>query len=300
MSQSAPIEAFSAAGVPVLLRRPSLPARQASREPTPLVVLWHGLGPPSSPRALAEALPLDDLPAWKAYPCLPLLAGRLPAGGVAEVLKRQQEDFVLEMLLPVVAGAAAELPRIVEAVATHTGARTEKGIGLFGFSAGAAAALLALAERRLAVAAAAVLGVARDLDAAVAAFERYFGQRYRWRKESEALRPRLDFEARAGEIAAGDPPPALLLLHGEEDEMFGVEEARLLYSSLESCYRASGHFARLELNLLPELTHSFGVGRESGGTFPTSDAAPIEGALARWFGSYLPDSAESLSGNGQR
>jgi dienelactone hydrolase len=287
------LEAVSAAGVPVLLRRPN-------REPAPLVVLWHGLGPPSSPRALAEALPLEDLPTWKAYPCLPLLAGRLPAGGVAEILKRQQEDFVLELLLPVVAGAAAELPRIVEAVAKQTGARTNKGIGLFGFSAGAAAALLALSERQLEIAAAAVLGVARNLDAAVATFERFFGQRYRWGRGSEALRPRLDFEARAGEISAGDPPAALLILHGEADEMFGVEDARQLYRALEPHYRASGHPARLELELLAEFTHSFGIGSEPRGTFPTSDAAPVDRALARWFASYLQGDGESLSGDGQR
>jgi predicted esterase len=288
-----PIETLSAAGVPVLLRRPG-----SGRGP--LVILWHGLAPPSSPRALAEALPLAHLPAWKAYPCLPLLAGRLPAGGVADILKRQQEDYVLELLLPVVAGAAAELPRIVEAVAKQTGARLEDGIGLFGFSAGAMAVLLALAERRLPVAAAAVLGAPLNLETAVESFERFFGQRYPWGSACEAVRPRLDFEARAGAIASGDPPPALLILHGEADEIFGVENARRLYRTLEPHYRTSGHPARLALELLAEFTHSFGVGSEPGGTFPTSDAAPVERALARWFASRLNADEESLSGDGLR
>jgi len=290
VSRPEPIETLSAAGVPVLLRRPS-------REPAPVVILWHGMGPPSSPRALAEALPLDDLPAWKVYPCLPLLAGRLPAGGVAEILKREQEDYVLELLLPVVAGAVAELPGILEAVAKHAGARAKQTIGLFGFSAGAVAVLLALAERRVAIAAAAALGVARNLDVAVECFERFFGQRYRWGNAAEALRPRLDFEARADEIARGDPPPALLLLHGQADEMFAAENARALYRVLEPNYRASGQSRRLKLELLAEFTHSFGRGSEPGGTFPTSDAEPVERAVSEWFRDWLaPDSPDS-SGN---
>jgi dienelactone hydrolase len=293
VSRPEPIEGLSAAGVPVLLRRPE-------RAPAPVVILWHGLAPPSSPRALAEALPLEDVPAWKAYPCLPLLAGRLPAGGVAEIVKRQQEDYVLELLLPVVAGAVAELPRVVKAVAKHADARAEDGIGLFGYAAGAMAVLLALAERRVAVTAAAVLGAPRNLDVAVESFERFFGQPYRWASGARALRARLDFEARAGEIAAGESPPALLLLHGEADEMFDAENARRLYGALEPHYRSGGHGDRLKLELLPGFTHSFARGGDPGGTFPTSDAAPVERALAAWFQERLEPGEESPPGREAR
>jgi dienelactone hydrolase len=288
-----PIEGLSAAGVPVLLRRPE-------RAHAPLVVLWHGLAPPSSPQALAEALPLEDLPAWKAYPCLPLLAGRLPAGGVAEILERQQEDYVLELLLPVVAGAVAELPRMVEALAKHAGGQPEDAIGLFGYAAGAMAVLLALAERRLPVAAAAVLAAPRNLDVAVESFERFFGLPYRWAGGASALRARLDFEARAGDIASGDSPPALLLLHGEADEMFDPENARSLYRALEPHYRSRGRGDRLKLELLPDFTHSFARGGDPAGTFPTSDAAPVERALTAWFQEQLEPGEESPHGGRAR
>jgi dipeptidyl aminopeptidase/acylaminoacyl peptidase len=212
---------------------------------------------------------------------------------VAEILERQQEDYVLELLLPVVAGAVAELPRMVESLAMRAGAQPGEAIGLFGYAAGAMAVLLALAERRVPVAAAAVLAAPRNLDVAVESFERFFGQAYRWAAGASAVRARVDFEARAGEIAAGDSPPALLLLHGEADEMFDPENARRLYGALEPHYRAGGHGDRLKLELLPEFTHSFARGGDPAGTFPTSDAAAVERALTAWFEEQLEPGEES-------
>ena len=68
------------AEVPVLIRPP-----QEDIEGAPLIVLWHGYGPPNSEQALAELLPLDDVPAWKVYPALPLFGERLPEGGPDEI-----------------------------------------------------------------------------------------------------------------------------------------------------------------------------------------------------------------------
>ena len=68
------------AGVPAILRVP----RHISR---PQIVLWHGFGAPASERALMEALPLDDVPAVKVYPGLPLFGARVSAGGNKELAR---------------------------------------------------------------------------------------------------------------------------------------------------------------------------------------------------------------------
>jgi len=53
---------FAISGVPVLLHSP------ANRDrPAPLILLWHGFGIPNSEHALADALPLEQFDAWKAY-----------------------------------------------------------------------------------------------------------------------------------------------------------------------------------------------------------------------------------------
>ena len=51
---------------------------------------------------LAETLPLEEVQARIAYLGLPLFGKRLPAGGMEEVMRRQVEDYVLQLLLPVV------------------------------------------------------------------------------------------------------------------------------------------------------------------------------------------------------
>jgi hypothetical protein len=81
------------AGVPATLRVPESVSR-------PPVVLWHGFGPPDSERALMEALPLDDVPAIKVYLGLPLFGARMPAEGMREVVRRQNEDMATLVFQP--------------------------------------------------------------------------------------------------------------------------------------------------------------------------------------------------------
>ncbi len=102
------LEPLDIAGVPLVLRPPanlSLPA--------PLIVLWHGFGIPNSEEMLAEVLPLQEVQAWKAYLGLPLFGKRLPPGGLDEIVRRQMEDYVLQLLLPTINQAMQELPAVV-------------------------------------------------------------------------------------------------------------------------------------------------------------------------------------------
>src|SRR5215467_2834701 len=133
-------EEKSIGGVPVLISRP-----EVVNPNTRLVVLYHGFGPPENPRALAEVLRLEEMDAILAFVNLPMVADRMPAGGRDELLRVQKEDFVNGFFFRSIRGAIAELPQIVKEL-TATYHFSDKGIGLFGFSAGGAAALLALIE----------------------------------------------------------------------------------------------------------------------------------------------------------
>src|SRR5690349_19595929 len=121
------------------------------------ILLWHGFGPPASEQALMEALPLDEVPAVKVYLGLPTFGSRAPAGGAKELARRQQQDLATLVFEPAVMGAAKELPAVVRALEEHGCLKRGQGIGLFGFSAGGAAVLYALAERDVQIAAAVTL-----------------------------------------------------------------------------------------------------------------------------------------------
>ena len=143
------------AGVPALLRVPP----HVSRPP---IVLWHGFGAPASERALMAQLPLDDVPAVKVYLGLPLFGARSPADK-GELARRQATDLAMQVFEPVVRGAARELPAVTSALRDNGCLRAGERIGLFGFSAGGAAALDALVRREVPVAAAVLLNASTGL-----------------------------------------------------------------------------------------------------------------------------------------
>jgi|GEM_PF-2578663 len=134
-------EQKSVGGVPVLISKPGV-----VNPNTRLVVLYHGFGPPENPRALAEVLRLEEMDAILAFVNLPMVADRMPAGGRDELLRVQKEDFVNGFFFRSISGATGELPQIVKELNATYHLDADKGIGLFGFSAGGAAALLALIE----------------------------------------------------------------------------------------------------------------------------------------------------------
>ena len=64
------------AGVPYVVLPP-----ETDRPDAPTVVAWHLNDPPRTERAMAAALPLAGLDAWRVYLGLPLSGARTPAGG---------------------------------------------------------------------------------------------------------------------------------------------------------------------------------------------------------------------------
>lgn len=256
------------AGVPAILRVP----KTITKAP---IILWHGFGPPANERALMDALPLDDVPAVKVYLGLPLFGKR--AEGVDALRRRQSTDLASLLFEPAVMGAAKELPAALKALQAM-GCMTRKDkVGLFGFSAGGAAVLFALAERDVPVSSAVILNASTGLSASIAAYEHAIGKPYAWTDAARELARRSDAGVRARDIAAGHPSPALLIVQGTADDTLTPQLSVDLNATLEPLY-ATGDAQRLQLILANGMSHN------------VADAASVGGLrtwVADWFNRYL-------------
>lgn len=276
------------AGVPVILRPPSNP-----NKPAPLIILWHGFGPPNTEEMLAEILPLERVRAWKAYLGLPLFNKRLPEGGINEIMSRQLDDYVLKLLLSVVDRAINELPIVVKELQKLYNIDRDKGIGLFGFSAGGLAALLALLESNISISAVVLAGVTKNLVAAVETYDSlvqktysslkqqypWVKEKYHWSSESEAAKKRLDFVDRAAEIATKNPSSAILFLHGIKDEIFRLEDAEKLYSELSRQYKKLNLSQQISMQTFANLGHQINPA--------DSDLAVLQETVANWYSKHF-------------
>lgn len=259
------------AGVPAILR---IPAR-VSKAP---IILWHGFGPPASEQALMQAFPLDAVPAVKVYLGLPMFGKRTPAGGTDELIRRQREDVGLLVFKPVVVAAADELPRVIEALKEQHCMRAGDKIGLLGFSAGGASVLLSLAGRAVPAGAAVLLNPSTGLTASIEAFEHATGLSYAWTSESRALAKRADAIEHVAEIARGNPPPAILFVRGEKDDVLSRSGASELRSALESRYAQVHQGQRFRYSVFDDLPHNLSSG-------PALDE--LHRQVSAWFNRYL-------------
>lgn len=245
----------------------------------PPIILWHGFGPPDSEQALMTALPLDDVPAIKVYLGLPMFGSRaLPDG---DLVRRQKQDLGTLVFEPVIMGAAKELPAVVKALEQRGCMRPGASIGLFGFSAGGAAALYALAEHDVRISAAVTLNASTGLSASVKAYERATKGSYQWTEATRNLAHRSDAVSRAKDIAAGAPPPALLIVHGAEDAMLTPSVAVTLHEALQPLYADANATPRLQLNVVPGLAHAW---------IDTGNVGALRTSIAAWFNTQLSDS----------
>jgi dienelactone hydrolase len=259
----------SLAGVPALIRVPKVVKK-------PSIVLWHGLGPPGSEAELMTALPLDEVPAVKVYLGLPLLGARAPAPGTDSLGQRQAKDYALRIFEPVVVGAARELPRVLVALQQRKCHGASGKIGLFGFSAGGAAVLVALTEPNIPVGVAVTVNAPAGLSSAIDALERATQQPYAWSEPARQLANRTDPVLHAREIATTQPPPALLLLHGAEDAVISPTGSAALEKALRPLYAA--HEDRLSLLIVPGVSHNWTAAA-------TLDQTRRQ--VADWFNRYL-------------
>lgn len=265
----------TAAGVPFVAVPP--PGGTAD---APVVVAWHLMDPPRTEAALASALPLDGLDAWRVYLGLPLHGSRFPDGGVEELMRRGYEDAVQNLYGPVSAQAAQEFAPAYAELRERFGFR-DGPIGVLGGSLGSAVAQLLVADgaRGAEVAAAVLVSPVAQLREVVEAVGRLFGISYPWSAPSEAIAERMDFVARADEVAAC---PATLIVVGEEDDEQGF---RLPAARLHDALGLRSVAA--ELVLVAGMGHALAEepGIEPAPQLPA--AAEVDRLAVSWFSDHL-------------
>jgi predicted esterase len=275
-------EQKSIGGVPVFISRPAV-----VNPNTRLVVLYHGFGPPQNPRALAEVLRLEEMDAILAFVNLPMVADRMPAGGRDELLRVQKEDFVNGFFFRSISGATAELQQIVNELNATYHLDSDNGIGLFGFSAGGAAALLALLESDVPITAAVVVNAPTSVTQNVENWQRTLKRQFEWDDASRKAASRYNVELQADKIAQRKILPALLILQGDADKQLGIEPARRAFETLKQRYVGRGEAERIQFEVIHGLAHNFGPGSGTTGSAQSSIDLEIEQKTKHWFERFL-------------
>ena len=275
-------EQKSVGGVPVLISRPGV-----VNPNTRLIVFYHGFGPPQNPRALAEVLRLEEMDAVLAFVNLPMVADRMPAGGKDELLRVQKEDFVNGFFFRSISGATAELQQIVKDLNATYHLDADKGIGLFGFSAGGAAAFLAMLESDVPITAAVIVNAPTSVTQNVENWQRTVKRQFEWNDASRKAASRYNVELQADKIAERKILPALLILQGDADEQFGIGPARRAFDALKQRYVARGEAERIQFEVIHGLAHNFGPGSGATGSAQASIDLEIEQKTKHWFERFL-------------
>jgi dienelactone hydrolase len=264
----------TANGVPFVALPP-----EGGRQATGVVILWHGADPPRTEEALAAAVPLRELPAWRIYLGLPLSGQRLPEGGVDEIMRRGREDAVSLLFQPMIEGAVAELPAALDEVRTQLGIDAALPLGIFGFSVGGAAALLAVSRRVLPLKAAVTFGAVPDVPALVDVAAAFFQSAYKWTGGRLALARGVSTVQRGAELAKSGA--AILLGVGAADPYPARGPAEQLATAINS---AGG---KAELRTIPDLAHGF-VDEPGSAAVPQGPQAKAVDELAtEWFLRHL-------------
>ncbi|MBC6460967.1 hypothetical protein [Actinomadura sp. HBU206391] len=237
--------------------------------PPGLIVAWHGFDPPCTEAAFAAAVPMTGVPAWRVYPGL-----RPPGGGPSDV----RDQVYLDLFGPAVEHAVDRLPDVVDEIRRVLGL-DEGPVGLAGFSVGAAAVLLALATGSVPVTAAALVAPVAAPARAVAALERRTGRPYEWTDRTRAIAERLDFTARAGEIAERDA--ALLLVGGTGDDVVTPADV----AGLRDLLIARG--ATTVEAAMFRMAHALASEPGTDAAPPIADAVSVDNALTDWFRAHL-------------
>jgi dienelactone hydrolase len=278
--QSTPVSG-TAASVPYVALPPT--GWQDGGEPAPLVIAWHLNDPPRSAAAMAAALPLAGVGAWRVYLDLPMHGRRQLPGGLEEFMRLGYQDAVLKAFEPQVSQAVDEFPAVLAALRAQLPV-TGGPIGLAGASIGALPAQLVMAGGAAQVSAAALVSPVIQLAEVVAANERRFAVSYPWSEASRAVAARFDFVARAAETAARDPQPAILLVTGAEDDPAFSRQAQRLHSELRQRYSDPD---RVSLTVIPAMGHAFAAEPGLEPAPQTTEAKLVDAAVTGWFRRHL-------------
>lgn len=278
MSDQSVVISGAAAGVPYV----ALPPRDAAT-PASLVIGWHLNDPPRSAAAMAAALPLAGVAAWRVYLDLPMHGARQLPGGLEEFMRLGYQDAVLKAFEPQITQAVEEFPAVLAALYERL-PLAEGPIGLLGASIGALPAQLVIADGLAPVAAAALVSPVIQLAEVVAANERRFEVTYPWTDTSRAVAGQFDLVARADQIAVQDRQPALLLITGADDDPAFALQAQRLHAALGQRYRDP---KRVAMTTIPGMGHAFAAEPGIEPAPQTAEAAVVDAAITEWFARHF-------------
>jgi len=186
-----------------------------------------------------------------------------------------------------ISGATAELQQIVKELNATYHLDSDKGIGLFGFSAGGAAALLALLESDVPITAAVIVNAPMSVMQNVENWQRMLKRKFEWDDASRKAASRYDVELQADKIAERKILPALLIMEGDDDKQLGIEPARRAFQALKQRYVGRGEAERIQFEVIHGLAHNFGPGSGATGSAQSSIDLEIEQKTKNWFERFL-------------
>lgn len=269
----------STQGVPYLLVPASDPA-------APVVAAWHLMDAPMTPEAFNAAVPLAGLDAWKLYLALPQTPRRVAEDELPQVQQGWMTDAVLNGHDPVNRQASQEFPAVLAALSAEFGFAGGP-LGLLGGSAGGGVAAEVMAAGLAPVRAAVLMNPLIQLRPAVASMAEEFGITYTWTPEADAVAERMDYPARAAEIAANGAP-AVLVISGADDDPSGMREpAQQFVTALQQAYRQQPDPAAAEFATVDGVTHALA---DPPGLDPAPQqpgAAEFDRLAVQWFSRYL-------------
>jgi pimeloyl-ACP methyl ester carboxylesterase len=235
----------------------------SGREEAPIIAVWHMLDAPRNEVAMAAALPLNDVDAWRVYLRLPV--------------PESAGDPVLGFFGPTVERAVADFPHALDELHRQIPAGRQP-LRLVGASLGAMVVSCIVAEYDdIPLASAALVSPAVQLEALVRAGERAFGMAYPWSDESLRQCAQLDLVARAGDIAKRDVP--VLLVVGDKDD----DEFRVSAERMWQALSGAGEPGRYSLITVPGMGHALAEEPGIEAAPQTTHAARVDAIVAQWL-----------------
>lgn len=259
----------------------AVPPDGGPRPGAPIVLAWHLLDSPRTERAFAAAMPLSGLDAWRIYFGLPLTGARAPAGGPDELMTLVRADVVRNVYRPIVDGVLAEFPRALATLRDRHGLG-DGPIGLMGGSLGGAVAQAVLLSSGLGARAAVFINPVTRLRPTIDTLAAAAGAGYDWHGDAVDFGGRLDFAARAPELAALSPRPAVQLILGADDMTAAIRDPAADY--LDALAAAGVPHARHDV---PGMAHALAEepGVDPAPQLPT--AAEADRVASAWFATHL-------------
>jgi pimeloyl-ACP methyl ester carboxylesterase len=244
--------------------------------PTRLILAWPGFDPPRTAGALAAAIPMTGVPVWRVYLDLPAASsGGLGSGSILETETIETYCAAVENAVRRLPEALADIRRDLQL--------PDGPVALAGFSAGAAAAMLAAARDAAPVTALALIAPVVAPSRVARAVEKRSGLDRAWTPDATALAERLDLGALAADLAGRDM--ATLLISGSKDRVVPAREITSLRDLLRRHDTGSVQATTFRMG------HALAAEPGTEARPPITEAVRVDGALTDWFRDRLAQPA---------